>query len=179
VGRRGSHTFLDNRLAEAVALSALRANRTLTPGRLPLVISVRSRVDPKNRNAASRIGSIEKSNGLTKIRSRHLRAGSVVPQPTTLPRTPTSVSAFQELQRFSIENQSVMLLIEISFVYYKNHSKHITIGCKNACEILNLEALVSVYWWFAIIGPCIHSDFTQRVAVRDTERRSWYIMSLA
>jgi hypothetical protein len=44
---------------------------------------------PQGHSAAGRIESIEKSNDLIGNRTRHLRASSIVPRPSTLPRAPT------------------------------------------------------------------------------------------
>jgi hypothetical protein len=47
VRRRGSNIFLGNRSQMAVRLPALRAGRPVPPGRFLVLISVRSRVDPR------------------------------------------------------------------------------------------------------------------------------------
>jgi hypothetical protein len=65
----------------AVRLSALRAGRSLLPGRF-LVLS-----RPQGYSAAGRIRLIKKSNDLFGNRTRDLLACSIVPQPSTLPRT--------------------------------------------------------------------------------------------
>jgi hypothetical protein len=59
----------------AVRLSALRADRSLTPGRFLVLISLKGCVDPHGHSAAGRIRSIEKSSDLFKNRTRHLPAG--------------------------------------------------------------------------------------------------------
>jgi hypothetical protein len=71
----------------AVRLSALRAVRPLPPGRLLVLISVKRLSRPLGHNAAGRIRSIEKIY-LEKKRTRDLPAYSIMPQPTTLPRSP-------------------------------------------------------------------------------------------
>jgi hypothetical protein len=67
-------------------LSALRAGRPLPPGRLLVLISVRSLVGlPQGHSAAGRIMSIEESDDLIGNRTRDLPASSTMRQPTTLP----------------------------------------------------------------------------------------------
>jgi hypothetical protein len=71
----------------AVRLSALRAGRPLPPGRFLVLICQRLN-RPQNHSAAGRIRSIEKSNDITRNRTRDLPACSIVPQTTTLPIAP-------------------------------------------------------------------------------------------
>jgi hypothetical protein len=78
VRRRGSHIFYT-------------ISRPLYPGRFLVLISVRGWVDPEGHSAAGRIRSIEKSNDFIGNRARELPVCSMVPQPTTLPRSPLIV----------------------------------------------------------------------------------------
>jgi hypothetical protein len=80
----------------AVRLLALHAGRLLPPGRFLVLISSR----PQGHNAAGRSRSIK--NPIIGIQTRDLPACSIVPQPTTLPRTPSNnelnTNIFQLLQ---------------------------------------------------------------------------------
>jgi hypothetical protein len=67
----------------AARLSALRADRPLPPGHFSGRLS-----RPQGHSAAGRIRSIEKSNDLIGNQTRDVPACSIVPQPTTLPRSP-------------------------------------------------------------------------------------------
>jgi hypothetical protein len=74
----------------AVRLSALRASRRFTHQEDFSTSFCWSMSRPQGHNAAGRIRSIEKSNVLIWIRSRHLPACNIVPQPITLPRAPVT-----------------------------------------------------------------------------------------
>jgi hypothetical protein len=87
VRRPDSHIFYTLGSQMAVRLSALRARRPLPPGRFLVLISARD-YRPQGHNAAGSIRSIELIH-LIWTRTRDLPASSVVPQPTTLPRTPS------------------------------------------------------------------------------------------
>jgi hypothetical protein len=71
----------------AMSLSALRAGRSLPPGRFLVPISV-GMSRHQDHSAARRIRSTEKSNDLVGNRTRDLSACNIVPQPTTLPGAP-------------------------------------------------------------------------------------------
>jgi hypothetical protein len=70
-------------------LSALRAGRPpFTPRKIPGTHFYQRLSRPQGHSAAGRITSIEKSNYLIGKRTRYFPACSIVPQPTTLPRSP-------------------------------------------------------------------------------------------
>jgi hypothetical protein len=71
----------------AVRLSALRAGRPLPPGRFMVLICVRGSVDPRAIVRLEELGKLKKFH-LIGTRTRDLPVCSIVPQPTTLPRTP-------------------------------------------------------------------------------------------
>jgi hypothetical protein len=72
----------------AVRLSALRADRPLTPERFLAFISVRGWVDPRALLRLEGLGKLKKSNDLIGTLTRDLSACSIVPQRTTLPCVP-------------------------------------------------------------------------------------------
>jgi hypothetical protein len=72
----------------AVKLSALRADRLLTPGRFLVLISARGCVDFRVILRMERLGQLKNFNYLIGNRTRDLLVCSVVPQPTTLPLIP-------------------------------------------------------------------------------------------
>jgi hypothetical protein len=74
----------------AVRLSALRAGRSLSPGRFLVLISVRGRVGLRAIVRLQALGQLKKTNDIIGNRTRYLPACSIVPQPTTLPRAPPS-----------------------------------------------------------------------------------------
>jgi hypothetical protein len=74
----------------AVRLSALRVARALPPGSFLVLISVRGWVNPRDTLRMDGFGKLKKSNDLIGIRTRNLPACSIAPQPTTLPRAPSS-----------------------------------------------------------------------------------------
>jgi hypothetical protein len=88
-GRRGSHIFQTIASQMAVRLSALRARRPLPPRMIPGTHFCYRLSRPQGHSAAGRIRSIEKSNDIGN-RTRDLPACSIVPQPTALPRAPSS-----------------------------------------------------------------------------------------
>jgi hypothetical protein len=74
----------------AVRLSALRAGRPLPPRKIPGTHFCYSLSRTQDRSAAGRMRSIEKYNDLIGNRTRGLPACSIVPQPTTVPRAPST-----------------------------------------------------------------------------------------
>jgi hypothetical protein len=78
--RRGSHIFSKTTGSQmAVSLSALRAGRPLSPKKIP---------GTRGYNAAVIIRLAKNSSDVIENQSLHFPACSVVPQPTTLPRSP-------------------------------------------------------------------------------------------
>jgi hypothetical protein len=71
----------------AVRLSALRTGRPLHPRKIPGTNFFRGRVEPGAILLLEGLGQLKKIH-LIGIRTRDLPAGSIVPQPTTLPRAP-------------------------------------------------------------------------------------------
>jgi hypothetical protein len=81
--------FLDNRQM-AVRMSALCAGCPLTPGRFLVLISHRDWVHPRAIVRLEGLCHLKKSNALIGNRTHDLPACSIVPQPITLPRAPSS-----------------------------------------------------------------------------------------
>jgi hypothetical protein len=75
----------------AVRLSALRAGRSLLPGRFLVLISVRGWVDPTAIVRLEWLGPLIKIH-LIGTRTPDLPVCSIVPQPTTLPHAPSYAS---------------------------------------------------------------------------------------
>jgi hypothetical protein len=77
---------LDNRLTDGGEIVSLTSRPSFTPQEdswHPFILEAES---THGHSAAGRIRLIEKSNDLIGIRTRNLPAGSIVSQPTTLPR---------------------------------------------------------------------------------------------
>jgi hypothetical protein len=83
----------------AVRLSALRAGRPSSPGLFLVLISVRCEVDARAVVRLEGLGKLKKSTS-SGIRSRELPACSVVPQPTTLPRTLLLCNAVHDMSYY-------------------------------------------------------------------------------
>jgi hypothetical protein len=88
VRRRDSHIFKSVGTQMAVRLSDLRIRRPLPPRKIPGTHFYQRLSRSQGHSATARIRSIEKSSGLIGNRIRDLPVCSIVPQPTTLPRTP-------------------------------------------------------------------------------------------
>jgi hypothetical protein len=72
----------------AMRLPALRAAALYPPGIFLVLISVRDLVDPRNVSRLEELGKLKKLNDLIGNQTRDIPACSIVPQLTTLPRTP-------------------------------------------------------------------------------------------
>jgi hypothetical protein len=91
----------------AVGLSALRAGRPLPARRFLVLISFRGWVDdPRDILRLVGLGQLKKSNDLIGNRIRDHPVCSTVPQPTTLPRTPSHKCYLRKFSSFLTENNS-------------------------------------------------------------------------
>jgi hypothetical protein len=80
----------------AVRLSVLRAGRHLPPGRFLVLIPLKGCVDPRDIMWLEGLSQLKKSYDLIGYRTRDLPASSIMPQPTTLPRTHCLKSSYHE-----------------------------------------------------------------------------------
>jgi hypothetical protein len=74
----------------AVSFSTLRDRRPLHPGRFLVLISVRGWVYPKAIVWLEELSQLKKSNDVIGNQTSDLLTCSIMPQPITLPRAPTS-----------------------------------------------------------------------------------------
>jgi hypothetical protein len=81
----------------AVRLSVLRAGRPLPPRKIPDTHFCSSLSRLQGHNAPGGIRLIEKSNDLIGTRNRDPPACSIVPQPTTLPRSLTNLKVIARM----------------------------------------------------------------------------------
>jgi hypothetical protein len=82
--------FLDNWLTDVGEVVSLTHRPPFTPRKIPGSHFYLRLSRAQGHNAAGRIRSIEKSSDLIGFRTRDLPASSIVPQPTTLPRAPST-----------------------------------------------------------------------------------------
>jgi hypothetical protein len=82
-------SLLDSRLTDGGEVASLmhRPAALYPPGRFLVIISVRGWVDTRVIVRLEGLGQLRKSNNLIGNRNRDLLACSIVPQPTTLPRS--------------------------------------------------------------------------------------------
>jgi hypothetical protein len=86
--------FLDNRLTHGGEAVSRMHRPPLTPRRIPSINFYYRLSRPQGHSAAGRVRSIEKSSDLIGNRTSGLPACSIVPQPTTLLRTPIYIIIF-------------------------------------------------------------------------------------
>jgi hypothetical protein len=109
----------------AVRMSALSASHTLPPGRFLVLISVRGGVDPTAIMRLERLGQLV--NELIRNWTCDFPACSIVPQPTTLPRTPNTVSypcilSFNTSYWKSVKNNIFCEFLHFSPIFKRNDS---------------------------------------------------------
>jgi hypothetical protein len=90
VRRRGSHIFLDNRLTDGGEVVSLTRRPPFTPQEDSWFSFLLEAESTLGHSAAGSIRSTEKYSDLIWIRTRDLPACNIVPQPTMLPRAPSS-----------------------------------------------------------------------------------------
>jgi hypothetical protein len=96
----------------AVRLSAILAGRSLPQGKFLVLISVTGCVDPRAIVRLEGLGQLRKSNDFIGTRTRDLPIWSIVPQPTTLPRSPNILDS-----RANINLERKTLSHGISYYY--------------------------------------------------------------